>query len=48
MVLLIVRELSFFQHYQIALDLLQMIIIATDLANHFLILKDIDEIAKGT
>jgi len=35
------------KHYQIALDLLQMIIIATDLANHFLILKDIDEIAKG-
>eukprot|EP00794_Sanderia_malayensis_P006925 gene6925-7703_t len=34
------------KHYTTALDLMQMIIIATDLANHFSIIKDIEELNK--
>eukprot|EP00112_Aurelia_sp_Birch-Aquarium-sp1_P008515 Seg1940.2 transcript_id=Seg1940.2/GoldUCD/mRNA.D3Y31 product="cGMP-dependent 3' 5'-cyclic phosphodiesterase" protein_id=Seg1940.2/GoldUCD/D3Y31 len=35
------------KHYHSALDLMRLIILATDLANHFTIVKDIEELARG-
>eukprot|EP00795_Rhopilema_esculentum_P000240 gene240-9880_t len=34
------------KHYQTALDLMQTIILATDLANHFTILRDLEDLSK--